>query len=583
MTRKLLIGCGLPLVLFIVLSVVSVRALLRPQPKTQPSETAQRGDVEIKVVENGTIEPLHKEEVKSKVGGRVLSLAVEEGDAVRQSQLLATIDPIDINNDVAALQAQLAAARARLASAQKNTTFQADSTRTSIAQYGHAAAAAAAHLHSAETIARAQPRLTGEAIGIAQGNYDAAVAALQAQQQQLDLLVRSTDPQALVSAQVAYDQGKAQNDYEQRNLSRMNRLVARGFVSQQVADQAEQDAAVAGAHLADTKKHKDLIAEANALQEANVRAQVASARAQVQQAKAALDQAKASTLPDTTRQDLENASAGYQQALAQLAAARAGKTQDLMRQDDASAAAADARQIQNLLDEKLVNLHDTKLYSSIAGVVTKRYLEVGELLTSGIDSFSSGTPVMQVSDLSVMLVKINVNEVDIQRVKVGLPAEVTVDAARGVTFYGRVSKVAPAAASDSSSTSSSSSGSSGSAATSQGVIRFPVEIRIDHAAGRLKPGMSARCAIIVARRRSVLRLPTDCVSGVGSQGTVQIISTGVRDGVKSEITIPRSVVVGLRGDDYVQILSGLSEGERVRPAPYTGPPRKTIDMQVGSD
>src|SRR5205085_3654961 len=98
-------------------------------------EVAQRGDVEIKVTETGTIEPLHKVEVKSKVGGRVSKLLVDAGARVRTGQILATIDPQEINSEVAALRAQLAGAQARLASALKNTTFQQAQTSASIDQY----------------------------------------------------------------------------------------------------------------------------------------------------------------------------------------------------------------------------------------------------------------------------------------------------------------------------------------------------------------------------------------------------------------------------------------------------------------
>ena len=170
-----------------------------------------------------------------------------------------------------------------------------------------------------------------------------------------------------------------------------------------------------------------------------------------------------------------------------------------------------------------------------------------------------------------MLVKINVNEVDIAKLKPGQLTEVTIDAERGIQFIGRVHKVAPASqSSDTSGTSSTSS--SGSSSTA--VVRFPVEIQIDHADRRLKPGMSARCSVIVARRRSVLRLPTNCVTGDGASGTVQIVTTVEKDGQKVEQTTPREVQIGLRGDSFVEIVSGVKEGEKVRPNPFNGPPRK---------
>ena len=74
MGKKLLIGCGVPLILVVVIATVVGRSLLKAKPVTERSETVTRGDVEIKVVETGTIEALRKVEVKSKAGGLKYSL-----------------------------------------------------------------------------------------------------------------------------------------------------------------------------------------------------------------------------------------------------------------------------------------------------------------------------------------------------------------------------------------------------------------------------------------------------------------------------------------------------------------------------
>ena len=245
-----------------------------------------------------------------------------------------------------------------------------------------------------------------------------------------------------------------------------------------------------------------------------------------------------------------------------------------MRGSDALASAAEVQQIQQQLNERLVGQQDTTLYAPMAGVVTRRYAEVGDLITSAIASFSSGTPVYQIAETAVMLVKLNVNEVDIGKIKVGLPAEVTIDAAKAAKYAGHVRKVAPASLAE-------------TAGSTQNVIRFPVEIQIDPTrADTLKkaplhPGMSARCAIIVARRNRALRLPINCVQGEGVKGSVQIVTVAAAGDQTSEKIVRRDVIVGLRGDDFVEILSGVREGEKVRPNPYTGPPRKEIEIGAG--
>jgi HlyD family secretion protein len=570
MGKKLLLGCGLPIVVVGLIVFYSVRTLMKSSPKAERSEVVSVGDVEIKVVETGTIEPLRKVEVKSKVGGRVSKLFVDEGVTVREGQVLATIDPQEINSQVAALRAQEKGSQARLAAAKKTAFYQQSQTSTGIDQYVQGVKAAEARLRQAEAEAKVQPDLTRQSIEIAQANLEASKSALKAQQESLNLMTQSTHPQAVVSAQSAYDQARAQADNAARNLTRQQQLLAKGFIAQQAMEAAETDASVAAAHLRDVKEHLDHIKQANELEESNARSQVASAQSQVRQMQSALDQARSSVLTVMKQREMDSARAAYAQAKSQLVSARSGRTQDAMRRDEIAASEAEVSQIQNQLKEVLVHQVDTTLVASMAGVITKRYLEAGELITSAISSFSSGTPVFQISDLATMLVKTNVNEVDIAKIKRGLLTEVTIDAARGVTFQARVRKVSPSALT----AAVDPTGGGGN----QSVIRFPVEIQIAHADPRLKPGMSARCAIIVARHRNVLRLPTNCVQIVGEKATVQVVTAATRDGRPEETTTARPVTVGLRGDDFIEIVSGLKKEEKVRPSPYNGPPRKEIDI-----
>ncbi len=574
-----LVGCTVPLVLVGALGVV-VSKRLKPKPEVVPTERASRGAVEVKVVETGTIEPLRKVEVKSKVGGRVLKLFAKEGDFVRRGQILATIDPQEVNSQVAALRAQLAGAQARFSGAKKSTSYQQAQTSAGISQNQQAVNSALSRLRSAEAEARVQPQLTRQSIAIAQANLEAARSNLKLQEDNLRLLRESTHPQNLVNAQSAFDRAKAQAENAKRSIDRQSALLEKGYVSQQTADTARTDFLVAEAQVREAKQRLDRMRATNDLEATNAQSQIATARSQVQQQEAALLQAKTSVLPETKRRELENARAAFAQAQAQFRAASASTTQDAVRGDEAAASQASVEQLQKQLDEVLVRQNDTTIVASMDGVVTKKYTEEGELITSAIGSFSSGTPLYQISDLSVMLVKININEVDIQKVKAGTFTEVTVDSSRGTIFSGKVSKVAPAA---SNATASSSSSSGSNSSSSQTVIRFPVEIQVDKADPRLKPGMSARCAIIVSRERNVVRVPKNCVTGEGATGTANVVASSDKpdkDNLAEKIT-PKAVTLGLRGDDFVEVKSGLKEGERVRPAAYTGPARQTIEVNGG--
>lgn len=75
---------------------------------------AERLDLEIRAEASGQIEPIRMVEVKSKVSGELTRITVETGDEVRQGELLATVDPRDVRNSLAQMEADLELARARV-------------------------------------------------------------------------------------------------------------------------------------------------------------------------------------------------------------------------------------------------------------------------------------------------------------------------------------------------------------------------------------------------------------------------------------------------------------------------------------
>ncbi|HWC65643.1 MAG TPA: efflux RND transporter periplasmic adaptor subunit, partial [Thermoanaerobaculia bacterium] len=86
-----------------------------------------------------------------------------------------------------------------------------------------------------------------------------------------------------------------------------------------------------------------------------------------------------------------------------------------------------------------------RVTSPMNGVVIKKGVELGETVTSGVSSFNEGTVLFTVADLKSLLIRVNLNEVDIAKVKVGEPVRITLDAYPQKAFTGRVRFVAPAA------------------------------------------------------------------------------------------------------------------------------------------
>lgn len=562
MKRRIVFGCLLPLIIVSGLVWYGVRSLTHADPPVERLLAVDRGDIEIKVTETGTIEPLKKVEVKSKVAGKLAKLYVQEGDQVRVGQSLAEIDPTEINSQVAQMQAQLDGTKARYEQALRGVIYQKDQTTSGIRQSEEGLRSAQARLRAIEEENQMQP-------GLLASETASAAATLKSAQDNLTLLKNATHPQAIVTAKTGADEAKASAENARRNLERQQRLLAKGFVAEQVVDAAKSELAAATARKDQADKRLELIEEQNRLEAAN-------AESRIREAQAAVDRARTnSSMVRIKQQDVLAQRAAVQQAQAALKLARASSEQDKMRQDDVSAARAAVVQLENQLREVQVRQGDTHLAAGMDGIITRRYVEQGELITSGVSTFSSGTPVLQIADLSRMLVKISVNEVDVHRIRTGLPVEITIDGAKGALFEGRVSKVAPAAVG---STNPGSDGGQQAAGQTGGVIRFAVEVVVDHPDPRLKPGMSAKCAIIIDRRRNVLRLPNNGVQGEGEKASVEIASQAVKDGKTVTTATKRPVTAGLRGDSFVEIISGLKQGEQVKPGIYTGPPRKSLDM-----
>ena len=83
--------------------------------------------------------------------------------------------------------------------------------------------------------------------------------------------------------------------------------------------------------------------------------------------------------------------------------------------------------------------------SPISGVVISLNVEQGEMITSGTQAYGGGgTVLMTIADLSKMIVKTDVNEVDVGKIKLGQPAQIGFDAIRGRVYSGVVKKIAPA-------------------------------------------------------------------------------------------------------------------------------------------
>lgn len=183
-------------------------------------------------------------------------------------------------------------------------------------------------------------------------------------------------------------------------------------------------------------------------------------------------------------------------------------------------------------------LRDTKVVSPMDGVVSKRDVQVGQMISSATSNVGGGTPLMMLSDLSRVFVVASVDESDIGTVAVGQPVAITADAFPGKRFTGKVVRIATMGVNVSN------------------VVTFEVKIEVlGERKSLMKPEMTANVEIMVARRDGVLLVPTEAVVRAANGQFVTVVNGADRE--------ERKVEIGLTDGVRTEVVSGLAEGQAV--------------------
>lgn len=196
------------------------------------------------------------------------------------------------------------------------------------------------------------------------------------------------------------------------------------------------------------------------------------------------------------------------------------------------------------------DLNETIITAPMDGIV------VGEPKTAGtmaVQGNSNPTVIMTIADLSKKQILAKVDETDIGNVKVGQQATFTVDTYTGKTFTAKVSKISQTDVSNSWNTNSSSTSSS---SNSNSVIYYYVVLDVDDPENLLLPAMTARVEIITAEKDDALAVPIAALK-TDSQGSYVVVDLGRGQ------TENRYVETGIYSDEYVEIVSGLSDGDSI--------------------
>jgi macrolide-specific efflux system membrane fusion protein len=186
-------------------------------------------------------------------------------------------------------------------------------------------------------------------------------------------------------------------------------------------------------------------------------------------------------------------------------------------------------QAQSTVDTAQAAVGGTVLTAPIAGTVTALTGTVGN---------SSAAGFMEISDLAALQVSVSVPESDATKLKAGQSASISWTALSGTTATGTLASVSP------------------TATASDGVNSYAAVVSLASAPDGVRLGQSVTASITVASADNVLRVPSAAVQSAGGKHTVQVQGAG---GAASTVTVQ----VGVLGDSYVQITSGLTADQVV--------------------
>ncbi|HVT12568.1 MAG TPA: efflux RND transporter periplasmic adaptor subunit [Fimbriimonadaceae bacterium] len=530
--------------LYLPLVLVAAAGCMKPPAQTnaaQTTATVTRQNLEVKVVETGSVDAVQAVEVKSRVSGRLKKLYVDEGSVVKAGQLIAEIDPQETELQLKQNEAQLRGAKSSVA---RTDVEIAQRKKTVVADYKQAQI----RVEQLKAQAEAQPTLTLASV-------NSAKAALESAKQQVEGLETTTQPNARSADAAALKEAQANYDNAKSEYDRQKNLLSLGYVSQKAVENAELTLEVARLKLATAQDSHNRL-------EKQLQTELTQAQDSERQAQAEYDKALASRFQDATkRQDYEN-------ALADLAKAKTA-LQDVEAMEQGRAQSqATVDQLANVVADAQRNLGETEIRAPMDGIVTKKETLEGELVT-GLSAFTSGTPIVRIEDRRSLRVTMDVNEIDTAKLKDGMKADIDVEAIPGQTFKGTVHRIAPA---------SNNTGATATASTDS-VVRYQVEVWLDNTDPRLRSGMSARCTVMVAKKDNVLALPVDFV-GKDDQGRFVMIPQG--DAKKKLPSKRVAVKTGLETGTSIEMVSGVSEGQVVERPAFTGPARQGF-MQMGGD
>jgi multidrug efflux pump subunit AcrA (membrane-fusion protein) len=486
-------------------------------------EKVQRGMFLARIGERGDLEALEEVEIKSDVAGVVNELYVEDGQVVAEGDELFRIDDEYIAQRLKASQAEYDVAQGNVEQSRINASLEMQRVANGI-------------------------EMARKSHELAEANLVSLTSLGDQQIMQLESVVRRLETDSMDARTTGVERAALA-------LAKARLVVGTARTGLALADsEATRSALLLAQEYVSNSQHQTLLArqaDSQAALEASVADQTlavlnqeAARRGLTQLAAEIADNRQAlSNLRGTTTAQQKEGSLQVAQRAAELADQLAS-VDDQKRRGEISVSTA--QKYMQRSDADLSRLRQelgwTLKRAPRAGTVTASIIEVGQAVQSGRSEWGGGGPVMKISDLSKLVARTYVNEIEIRKVTLGVRAEINVSAYRDRTYDGEVWKIAPTA-------------------TMRDNIRsFEVAVLLKNASEELRPQMTADVDIIVTERDDVLQMPIAALV----EKEVTAVYAQIPQERKGAFSVSARLSVSYAGDEksYPALVDRVSDDER---------------------
>jgi HlyD family secretion protein len=498
-----------------------------------------RTDIASTLSYTGDVKARQALNVVSKATGRVERLNVDIGATVKSGDVIAELDKEQAELSVRQSEANLAAARTRLAQIQAGARPEQVAQAEANARAARARVQALQQASRPEQVAQAQASVEAAQQRLLaiqtprQENVAQAEDAVKVAEAKLEALKKGPTQEQIRAAEIGVEQAKnalySIQTTKDGFCSRDNGFQCQAAQKQAFAAEEAVKQAAQNVKVMKQGPTAEVVAQAQAgVEQARQQLELARRPASDQDVAQAQNQIRAAQAQlSLARQPVVASDIAAAQAQAEAADAAARLAANPYTEQDVKAAQAQVALAEAQLDLSRNNVKELTVTSPVDGVVAERFLVVGSVA-------GPTTPIVAVTAQETEI-QVNVEEAQLGRLQAGETANITVPAYPGQILTGKVTIIAPTV----------------DQRSRTGVVRIAPQ---GDAVAKLKPGMFAQVNIEAEKKKGALVIPKSALLPGTPPSVVAVV-----DGVARKV----AVQLGVQDRDQVEIVSGLKDGDQV--------------------